>query len=684
VGSNLKREKALDLLASSQHSPTSMDDESIEESKNRLLPILREFCVETSLGGRFHSFSRLVSWTRSDGESVPVSKRIGRVNELLSLLEGDAEIRLPFQESFQAMLGQTQAVTLFAEAGLHPRESLWSELARRVVEAILPSKREDTDLSKLFLLLHPDDRHISGFLQWPEELFRRTVRVLSPDGNPPVWNRQKEDLRQAIVLVATHVAGVGLSPECRMRCHPYPVEDSPFYRVQLLVGELVRSRSAPETQVLLESLQKETIRCRAELEYMHERMEETGVSTALEFDMFTIERGLRRLISIAHVLFSQSVDSYQAVKKLLDDVLRARFEDLSFSALIRENAGLLARKIVERTGKTGEHYIANTRMEYWDMWKAALGGGLLTVATAAIKLKITSMGLPPFFEGLLAGTDYAISFLILQALGLALATKQPSMTAATYAKIVRTTEGSERWEKLTEFISRITRTQLAAALGNLLTVTVGGIAFARLWQYWFSAPYIPLQTSQYVYRTLDPLASGTGFYAALTGVILWISALAGGWAENFATYNRVPEAIADHPLGLRVGFDKMRRVANTFGKNISGWSASIVLGYSLGFIPALGHFFGVPLEVRHVTLSTGTLALAATSLGSDWLFRNWFFYTVLGIAAIFVLNLGVSFGIASWVAMRAYDVPYRDQLQLLRYVIKSFLRSPRSFLFPPR
>ena len=371
------------------------------------------------------------------------------------------------------MLDETQAVGLFAEAGLHPRESLWSELARRVVERILPSAQADADLSKLVFQLHPDERYASGFLEWPEELFERAVRALSPDNDPHAWNRQSEDLRQAVVLLGTHVAGVGLSPEFRERCHPFAVEVSPFYRVQRLAGELVRRASISDEEELLRALREETIRCGAELEYMHERMEVAGVSTALEFEMFTIERALRRLTRITDVLFPESTDSHQAVKKLLDDVLRARFEDLSLSALVRENAGLLARKIVERTGKTGEHYIANTSNEYWGMWTAALGGGLLTVATAAIKLKITMAGLPFFIEGLLVGTNFAISFLILQTLGLALATKQPSMTAATYAKIVRTTHGSERWEKLTEFISRITRTQLAAASGNLLTVTFG-------------------------------------------------------------------------------------------------------------------------------------------------------------------------------------------------------------------
>jgi site-specific recombinase len=135
-----------------------------------------------------------------------VAERIGRLNELLSLLEGDVDLRVPFQKAFHTMLGETQAVGLFAEAGLHPRESLWSELARRVVERILPSAQADADLSKLVFQLHPDDRYISGFLDWPKELFERVVRALSPDNDPYVWNRQREDLRQAVVLLGTHVA----------------------------------------------------------------------------------------------------------------------------------------------------------------------------------------------------------------------------------------------------------------------------------------------------------------------------------------------------------------------------------------------------------------------------------------------------------------------------------------------
>ena len=48
----------------------------------------------------------------------------------------------------------------------------------------------------------------------------------------------------------------------------------------------------------------------------------------------------------------------------------------------------------------------------------------------------------------------------------------------------------------------------------------------------------------------------------------------------------------------------------------------------------------------------------------------------------FVLNLGVSFSIASYVALRAYDVSGKEQWLLIRYLLRQIVRSPLRFLYP--
>jgi site-specific recombinase len=337
---------------------------------------------------------------------------------------------------------------------------------------------------------------------------------------------------------------------------------------------------------------------------------------------------------------------------------------------------------VDRTGDTGEHYIANSKPEYRQMWLAAIGGGLLTVFTAAVKLRLIEANLPPFVEGFASGTNYAISFILLQVFGLVLATKQPATTAAAFARIIRDNRGPERSSKLTDFVARITSTQLAAAIGNVAAVAVGAVLFEMLWRLIFRESYLPELSANHVYETLNPFASGTALFAIETGVVLWLAALAGSWVENAAVYYRLADAVAQHPLGLKVGEAFSSRMSRIVKHNIGGWATSIVLGYLLGFTPIFGKFFGLPLDIRHVTLSSGTLALAAARFGIGTLGSRWFLHAVVGIAVIFVLNLTTSFTIAAFVALRAYSVSPREQWAIFRSLITGALRSPLRFIVP--
>ncbi|MEJ0005051.1 MAG: hypothetical protein WDM77_01290 [Steroidobacteraceae bacterium] len=111
-----------------------------------------------------------------------------------------------------------------------------------------------------------------------------------------------------------------------------------------------------------------------------------------------------------------------------------------------------------------------------------------------------------------------------------------------------------------------------------------------------------------------------------------IGALVGGWAENFVVFNRLTHAIVQHPLSHRVGVRHMGRMAAWLERNAAAWSNSIVLGYLLGLSPVIARFFGIPLDVRHVTLSTGMVALAAAQYGLDALRHGWLYWAIAGIA----------------------------------------------------
>lgn len=646
----------------------------------QLLHLLQRFRDAATLPLRRSAFIAIIRWTR---QGQGASGELTRLVQLLDILESDTELRAGVQQSLGKLLVEIDSLALFAEVGLPSVHPFTTEIVRRLVGRVLPSARHDSNASKLLMDLYSSERDVHRFAAQPAELFERTVAVLTPPDDPDFWERQLHDLHEAMRLLAARISGLGLAPEMRDRSESHGIARSPFYELTRKTEDLIAGTDTPEATACLDAWKQDVARCRQEMEEVYGHMDSEGISVELVFDLKTIQACLQRMEAIATVLTSADAQTrIVAVHTLLSRLEEGNLDDKRISSLLRENLNLLARKVVDRTGDTGEHYIATSPAEYRWMWRAAIGGGLFTVFTAAIKMRIVEAHLPLFFEGVAAGTNYAVSFALLQVFGLVLATKQPATTAATFARIIRDNRGQERSSKLTEFVSRITSTQLAAALGNVLAVSAGAVVFEWLYKLLFAHSYLQRESATHVYETLHPFSSGTAFYAIVTGVILWLAALAGSWLENAAVYYDLSEAIAQHPLGLRLSERATKKFAKIVRHNMGGWSTSIVLGYLLGFTPVAGAFFGIPLDVRHVTLSSGTLALAAARFGTASLGDRWFLYAVEGIAVIFVLNLTVSFMIALYVALRAYDIGLREQLRMLRSVVMEGLLSPLRFIVP--
>jgi site-specific recombinase len=272
----------------------------------------------------------------------------------------------------------------------------------------------------------------------------------------------------------------------------------------------------------------------------------------------------------------------------------------------------------------------------------------------------------------------------MQLVGFTLATKQPSMTAAALAGTIRERTGPGQLDELVPLIARIARSQFAAAVGNVSAVIVTALGFDLLWQRVIGAPFLDATTAAATVASFDPLSSGTIPYAALTGVLLWTSSLCAGWFENWVVYHRLPEAIEHHRYGRRFGARRFAKLARFLEREAAGFGGSIALGFLLGMLPAFAKFFGLPIDVRHITLSTGSLTLAISSVGIHSVGMHAFLSAVIGIAVIGMLNFGVSFALALIVALRARDVPAGEGKTLPGAVMRRLFRHPLEFFVPPR
>ena len=664
------------------HSDARSDHDAVE-----LADRFATIAAAGNLPDRLDALVRLIGWTHvadvDGGTGVPPER--SRLFKFVQVIESVPPARRSVQDTFGEILSETEGVNLFGDSGIPSDRAFLAEFVTLVMRRLLPQPSDQHDLSRLVARLYSGRDAVERLRTLAPEAFHRLLEPLTPPERPEIWAPLRTAFSDGFRLLAIRIEAQGLSAKLRARSHPTPVANSPFHRIACTSHALMDAwKTGEDIAALLRSWRGQSAECREEIAEITRRLESAGVSVDIVYGIEVLKRCLVRMEAMLEFIESPPGPARSAaIYRLLVGLIVAAHEDRSIRHLIRVDLHLLQRKIVDRAGKTGEHYVARNLREYHGIWFAAAGGGLLTVLTAAVKLKVTHAGLPLFVEGMLSGLNYAVSFMLLHHFHLMLATKQPAMTAATLATLLHSRDRAERLDRVVEFTMRICSSQFAAAVANVIFVFLGAFVFSYIWNLALGRDYLGIKEAQQVFRTLSPVSSGTVFYAALTGVILWMAAMIGGWFDNWAVYQRLPQAIADHRIGQRLGRKRMARVAGIVARNMAGWGTNISLGFLLGLTPVFGMFLGLPLDVRHVTLSSGMLAFACASL-DGWFTAGWFVWALAGVATMFVLNLSVSFFLSLYTAARAYELERRELVVLGMRLLRRLMSSPLDFVLPRR
>jgi site-specific recombinase len=643
---------------------------------------------------RVEALEELFRWFRSrraapaTASSLPGERaEIARLRLLVHALEAVPAARVRLSATLAETLTECRAAGLFAASGIPTDRGFFAETVDRMSRRFLPEPRDDYDLVQVVLRLLPGAGALRAVAAIPPELLERLVRALAPGGGDrtDAWAPFRPIRSDAMAILATRISAVGLSDVLRARSPVCRLDQSPFYRLPREIDVLRAAFAAGNVRAdLVEHYRAVSDECREVVARVIENLENAGVSVDVVYRLELITKSLHRLDALVGLIEPVSdLEQAMRAKALVVELLDLRLRDHRLREILNNNLHLLARKVIERAGHTGEHYITSSRGEYAKMLFSAGGGGVLTAGTTALKFVVGSLKAPPFVDGVLSSMNYAGSFLLMQFCGFTLATKQPSVTAAALAGTLRETAHHPDLSALVSMIARITRSQLAAAIGNVGMVIPAALLFDYYWRARFGAHFLDEDTAHYALHSLHPTETGTVFFAALTGVLLWASSIAAGWLENWAVYRRLPDAIAQHWMGRFIGRRTMGWVSRLFARNVSGFGGNVTLGVLLAMTPVMGKFFGLPLEVRHVTLSTGALTLGVASLGSAADVHA-VLPAALGIAIIGFLNFGVSFVLALTVALRARQVERSDRWRLLVSVLATFLRSPLQFFVPPR
>ncbi|BEP57843.1 site-specific recombinase [Variovorax sp. V118] len=626
----------------------------------------------------------LFDWLRGDRASPQAA--IGRVQLLLDAVEARPELCERLRAWWRAFTQSVDLTALLADYGFAPRTAFLSEFGERMRRKILPGTPETTDASDLFRLVLPGVFDAGWIALLDDTRLARIGALLAdaapmPDGSA----RWRHTVMDAVTYCCSQVVATGFSPELRLRISPEAGEARPFHALMADLDALREQmfalpRDEESLQAAFVAFRDRLDACRSSASSVYTHLEDNGISVGLVFRLRQLRERVLRIRELLDCLMSPVPGPSMA--RLVGKLVLAGGERNSIRALIASNSSMLAAKVTERSAETGEHYITRDRRSYLQMVKKAAGGGAFTALTVLAKFGIYALALSAFWSGLAAGLMYAASFVAIQLLHLTLATKQPAMTAPAMAARLRDIKSDDAVDQFVDEVANLVRSQVAAVLGNVLLVVP---AVGLLVLGWQAALGRPLLDAAHAASTLHSLSllGPTVLFAAITGILLFSSSIIAGWTENAFVLHRLDSAMRYNPrIGAFLGAARARRWAAFMRTHISGFASNISLGLMLGLLPAFAGFFGLGLDVRHVTLSAGQIAAAAASIGLPALHQPALWWAVAAIPVIGALNVSVSFYFAFRLALRAHSVSLGDRARIRSAIWARWRSRPVSFFLP--
>ncbi len=627
-----------------------------------------------------------------------IASATARIQSLTLRLEADPELRQQVRDAIDTLFSTRKAGSLYASLGILPITGFFSETWRRITHTLLPDVQQpDEYLGDMLLTLFDrktDEIWVGGV---EEAVWTTLLKSLHFDeeADPKTLPGGLPTMLHSLWLLSYRMTVIGFEPELLRLDPALSRTDSPFLAQNLETRAFVEcclhhwddpdAVSEDEKQLLVLFDQ-----CRAAVERLHRRSAQAGTSLQLTYKLQCLRDHINRGEQLATIAGDLQRDrsgrtAYPAIIALFKTLVFASCRKNDLRTLWQQNLEITARRITEYAGKAGEHYITESRKEYFSMARAAMGAGVFIAAMAMVKLAMHHVHLAPLNEMLAYGLNYGLGFMLIYMMGLTVATKQPAMTANALAASIGESRGKVRdLDNLITLIARTTRSQLIAILGNVSVAIPSAIAISFLIALLTGQQGISPKEAEQLLAGHHPFASGALFYAGVAGVCLFLSGLIAGYFDNLAIYNRIPQRIKQLQWPRRFfGAERLESFADYVERHMGALAGNFIFGMMLGSAWGIGMLLGLPIDIRHVAFSSAYLGYAAAAYDFAPPLAP-FLWACVGVAGIGLVNLGVSFALALFVALRARGVTFSQGRQLMQGLSRRLLTQPRDFFLPPK
>ncbi len=610
-----------------------------------------------------------------------------RFKAVLYQLTQDKSMLFSLRKSLLSQFLHSNIVIALSESGIVSSRGFVQELMGKLKHKLIPElQNPDNFLYVINKVFYKQRDHIwvSGI---DKNLWAQFFEVLGIQVNL-TESQLIGQLQQALQILSHRVTTLGLEKELTQRYENVEGAIYPFYEQNRLVTEYitVKNIAGQEEQIksLLTNITETLYNCNQSIQWIKEHRRVSGTSLAQTYVLSRLQQQLERMFIILDVLDSNNQFNTERFVDYFHVVVKNENRKNSIKEFLSENTGYLAYQITEHGSRTGERYITSSKKEFWRMFRSAAGGGVIISFIAIIKNLLGKMKLAPFWQGFLYSSNYSLGFILIQDTGSTLATKQPAYTASNLASSFDSKKHREGPDlrNLAITIAKVSRTQLASFAGNLLVVFPLTYLLAVLFFQMTGLKLAEDAAARQMLKDQQPFHSLAWVYACFTGFFLFLSGLIAGYVENHVVYGRIPERIKQLS-SFRNAFGEKRqyKIVHYIENNLGALVGNIALGFFLGMAGFLGKTFGIPFDIRHITISAANTAIAFFGLDHS-VSAGQMAYTLLGVFGIGFLNFAVSFGLAFYLAVKSRGVRLRNYPELLGIIYRYLRRFPSDFIRP--
>ena len=317
------------------------------------------------------------------------------ISPLIDFFLNHPEERENFMMYLKMVLANKNFDAILTDAGILQDIDFFYEVKKRLFAKILPYQAPKNTLQYVLNQIFYADSDPVWINKIPKveletlfDLFQFETIYESVDASSPMY-----EVMQAINLLAQRTSGKALETDVMKMVPEYSGLESPFAAFEkelYAIEHTIRSKESEFYTTSLDINFKQLLilygQCNDFVEKAFQNSSKFGISLRVNQNLLSIKQHLYRIGVLLPLLVIDKPEEKKSKSiELAIKLVKYNCLKTNVRKLFAESTQLLSYEITQHTAKTGEHYITESKTEYFKMLYAAIGGGLIVGILCIIK-----------------------------------------------------------------------------------------------------------------------------------------------------------------------------------------------------------------------------------------------------------------------------------------------------------